>query len=243
MWKAYSQLQTYKDEISDLLAYNVALVISDGITARVGSLTANKERLMPWNTIKNEDDRPRLEYNVALVISDGITARVGSLTANKERFMPWNTIKNEDDRPLLEYQLEKVIRGFFDPELFLDYMRYFALFEDDGDSLIKKIAGYHQFHGVREAVRVTTIASADSDDGAVREKLGDYRKGSRKAGKPAASALPLTKNEVQPGSRKAGVFWHTQGSGKSVSMCCYAGKLLPIFLSGTALAAGLVVVS
>lgn len=167
VWKAYSQLQTYKDEISDLLA-----------------------------------------YNVALVISDGITARVGSLTANKERFMPWETIKNEDDRPLLEYQLEKVVRGFFDPELFLDYMRYFVLFEDDGDSLIKKIAGYHQFHGVREAVRVTTIAAADSDDEGVRERRATYG------------------DRVQPGSRKAGVFWHTQGSGKSISMCCYAGKLL-----------------
>ena len=142
------------------------------------------------------------------VISDGITARVGSLTANKERFMPWETIKNEDDRPLLEYQLEKVVRGFFDPELFLDYLRYFVLFEDDGDSLIKKIAGYHQFHGVREAVRVTTIAAADSDEGVVREKRAKWG------------------DEVQPGSRKAGVFWHTQGSGKSISMCCYAGKLL-----------------
>ncbi|KLU02282.1 Type I restriction-modification system, restriction subunit R [Rhodopirellula islandica] len=150
VWKAYSQLQTYKDEISDLLA-----------------------------------------YNVALVISDGITARVGSLTANKERFMPWNTIKNEDDRPLLEYQLEKVVRGFFDPELFVNYMRYFVLFEDDGDSLIKKIAGYHQFHGVREAVRVTTIAADDSDDGAVRKRRATYG------------------DEVQPGWRKAGVFWHS----------------------------------
>lgn len=178
VWKAYSQLQTYKDEISDLLA-----------------------------------------YNVALVISDGITARVGSLTANKERFMPWNTIKNEDDRPLLEYQLEKVVRGFFDPELFLDYMRYFVLFEDDGDSLIKKIAGYHQFHGVREAVRQTVIAATDVDDGAVRERLGHYAVESSKQEKTGASAQRLT-NQVQPGSRKAGVFWHTQGSGKSISMCC-----------------------
>lgn len=54
------------------------------------------------------------------------------LTANKERFMPWNTLKNEDDRPLLEHQLEKVVRGFFDPELFLDYMRHFVLFEERG---------------------------------------------------------------------------------------------------------------
>ncbi|MEM6468307.1 MAG: type I restriction endonuclease subunit R, partial [Planctomycetota bacterium] len=184
VWKAYSQLQTYKDEISDLLA-----------------------------------------YNVALVVSDGITARVGSLTANKERFMPWNTIKNEDDRPLLEYQLEKVVRGFFDPELFLDYMRYFVLFEDDGDSLIKKIAGYHQFHGVREAVRQTVIAATDVDVGAAREKLSHYAVESSKQEKTGASAQRLA-SQVQPGSRKAGVFWHTQGSGKSISMCCYAGKLL-----------------
>ena len=111
--------------------------------------------------------------------------------------MPWNTIKNEDDRPLLEYQLEKVVRGFFDPELFLDYMRYFVLFEDDGDSLIKKIAGYHQFHGVREAVRATTIAAADSDDDVVRERRATYG------------------DVVQPGSRKAGVFWHTSDAKES----------------------------
>ncbi len=122
--------------------------------------------------------------------------------------MPWNTIKNEDDRPLLEYQLEKVVRGFFDPELFLDYVRYFVLFEDDGDSLIKKIAGYHQFHGVREAVCVTTIAADDTG-------VDAFREGRTTCG-----------DKVQPGSRKLGVFWHTQGSGKSISMCCYAGKLL-----------------
>jgi len=167
VWQAYSQLQTYKDEISDLLAYNVALVVSDGITARLGSLTASKE----W-------------------------------------FMPWNTIKNENDQPLLEYQLEKIVRGFFNPELFLDYLRHFVLFEDDGDSLIKKIAGYHQFHGVREAVRATMIAAAEIEDDVVREERATYGR------------------EVLPGSRKAGVFWHTQGSGKSISMCCYAGKLL-----------------
>ncbi|MCR9117373.1 MAG: type I restriction endonuclease subunit R, partial [bacterium] len=167
VWKAYSQLQTYKNEISDLLA-----------------------------------------YNVALVISDGITARVGSLTANQERFMPWNTIKNEDDRPLLEYQLEKVVRGFFDPELFLDYLRYFVLFEDDGDTVIKKIAGYHQFHGVRKAVDATIIASGDPTDQMIQELRDKYDA------------------RYTAGSQKAGVFWHTQGSGKSISMCCYAGKLL-----------------
>lgn len=167
VWKAYSQLQTYKEEIPDLLTYNEALVVSDGVNARVGSLTASPE----W-------------------------------------FLPWRTISDETDTPALEFELEKVVRGFFRPDLFLDYVRYFVLFEREGDSLVKKIAGYHQFHGVREAVRVTLIASATTESARVREERARYGR------------------EVVPGSRKAGVFWHTQGSGKSISMCCYAGKLL-----------------
>ncbi|MBN1601958.1 MAG: type I restriction endonuclease subunit R [Chitinispirillaceae bacterium] len=166
IWDAFNQLQTYKDEISDLFI-----------------------------------------YNEALILSDGYTARVGSLTANRERFMPWRTIKNEDDRPLLEWQLETMVRGFFSPELFLDYIRYFILFETDGETITKKIAGYHQFHAVREAVRATVIASQETD-GSLGEKRGTYG------------------DYVIPGSKKAGVVWHTQGSGKSISMCCYAGKLL-----------------
>ena len=169
VWDAFNQLQTYKDEISDLFNSNAALVVSDGWTARVGSLTANAERMLPWRTILNEDDRPRLQM-----------------------------------------ELETVVRGFFKPELFLDYVRHFVLFEQDGDSIVKKIAGYHQFHAVREAVRATVIASQNADKGvlAVHEERATYAK------------------EVQPGSRKAGVVWHTQGSGKSITMACYAGKLL-----------------
>ena len=167
VWKAYDQLQTYKDEIGDLLVFNEALVISDGLNARVGSLTATQE----W-------------------------------------FLPWRTIANENDRPLLQFELEAVVRGFFRPDLFLDYLRYFILFEQDGDTLIKKIAGYHQFHGVREAVRVMLIASAPVETDQLREERAAYGR------------------QVVRGSRKAGVVWHTQGSGKSISMCCYAGKLL-----------------
>ncbi|MDA3877634.1 MAG: type I restriction endonuclease subunit R [Halothiobacillus sp.] len=168
VWAAYHQLQTYKDECPDLFLCNAALVISDGITARIGSLTASQEWFMPWRTISNEDDR----------------------------------------RPGLQYQLEKVIRGFFDRELLLDYIRHFVLFETEGDRIIKKIAGYHQFHAVREAVRVTLIASHSERTENLQDDRADYGK------------------KVVPGSRKAGVVWHTQGSGKSISMVCYAGKLL-----------------
>jgi len=130
IWSAYQQLQTYKEEISDLFV-----------------------------------------FNEALVVSDGLNARVGSLTANKERFMPWRTIANEDDRPSFEYRLETLVKGFFEPGLFLDYMRHFVLFEQDGDKTIKKIAGYHQFHAVREAVKATLIASQKPG---VAEKRADY---------------------------------------------------------------------
>ena len=159
IWAAFNQLQTYKNELSDLFICNEALVVSDG-------------------------------YN----------ARIGSLTANEERFLPWKTLANEDDKPLFEWQLETVIKGFFNRELLLDYIRYFILYESDGKRLIKKIAAYHQFHAVREAVAATIVAST-----------GKY--------------VPLRSN-ITPGSKKAGVVWHTQGSGKSISMCCYAGKLL-----------------
>lgn len=168
IWDAYNQIQTYKDECSDLFA-----------------------------------------YNEAAVISDGYLARVGSLTASQERYMPWRTLKHEDDKPLLEWQLETMVRGFFDRELFLDYIRYFVIFETDSDKLIKKIAGYHQFHAVREAVKATVIAAQAPEQGHwAKEKRATYG------------------DEVLPGSKKAGVVWHTQGSGKSISMCCYAGKLL-----------------
>src|SRR5690554_2699791 len=166
VWQAYQQLQTYKDEIPDLFM-----------------------------------------FNEALVVSDGFEARVGSLTANKERFMPWRVVNSEHDKPMFKYFLETMVRGFFKPDLLLDYLRHFILFEQSGDQIIKKIAGYHQFHAVREAVKATLIA-AQKPEGLQQEPRANYA------------------DKVQPGSGKAGVVWHTQGSGKSISMVCYAGKLL-----------------
>jgi len=169
IWSAFNQLDAYKTEIADLFV-----------------------------------------FNEALVISDGLHARVGSLTADRERFLPWRTIRNENDRPLLEFELEKVVLGFFAPELLLDFLRYFVLFEQGDDGLIKKIAAYHQFHAVREAVRVAVIAATQppAPGNEVREERATYGK------------------RVEPGSRKGGIVWHTQGSGKSMSMVCFAAKLI-----------------
>ncbi|MFH1429048.1 MAG: type I restriction endonuclease subunit R, partial [Candidatus Margulisiibacteriota bacterium] len=136
-----------------------------------------------------------------------VNARIGSLTASKEWFMPWRTVKDQNDKPILEFQIETLIKGFFNKELLLDYLRYFIIFDQDSDNIIKKIAGYHQFHAAREAVRATLIAIAENEQDLSRLSL-------------------TTKDREYIGSRKCGVVWHTQGSGKSISMCCYAGKLL-----------------
>ncbi|AGY92455.1 hypothetical protein SPICUR_07465 [Spiribacter curvatus] len=121
IWAAYNQLQTYKNDIPDLFQYNTCMVISDGIYARVGSLSANEERFMRWRTI------------------DGV--EVDPLGQHRE--------------------LETLIRGLFAKDIFLNYLRYFCVFED-GQTLIKKIAGYHQFHAVKAAVESVVTASGVS---------------------------------------------------------------------------------
>ncbi len=131
-----------------------------------------------------------LATNELLVISDGLEARIGSLTANREWFLPWRTIAGEDLAPATMTQLEVLIRGIFDKRRFLDLLRYFIVFEEDGERLSKKIAGYHQFHATQRAVESTLAASRPR------------------------------------GGRKGGVVWHTQGSGKSLTMIFYAGKLV-----------------
>jgi type I restriction enzyme R subunit len=148
--KAISQLQTYKDQIPSLFTCNEILAVSDGINARIGSLTANKE----W-------------------------------------FLPWRTIEGEKKASAGELELEVLIKGVFDKRRFLDYIRSSIVFEDFGDEgVIKKIAGYHQYHAVNKAVEATVKASS------VR------------------------------GDKRCGVIWHTQGSGKSLTMVFYAGKIV-----------------
>ena len=134
------------------------------------------------------------QYNQVLVISDGSDARMGSLSADAERFMQWRTIDGVNLDPLGEFnELETLTRGVLAPAMLLDYLRYFVLFEDDG-GLVKKIAGYHQFHAVRAAIQQVIAAS-------------------RPGGAAAAKG-------------KGGVVWHTQGSGKSITMTCFAARVM-----------------
>lgn len=146
--------------------------------------------------------------NALLVTSDGLSARVGSLSADQERFMPWRTTDGRTIEPKGSPELGTLIEGVFEPSRLLELLRHFTVFGEAGTGLIKIIAGYHQFHAVRKAVASTLRASqhVSSED-------------------PAEYGLPTVDNQPE-GDRKAGVIWHTQGSGKSLLMAFYAGLLV-----------------
>ena len=148
--------------------------------------------------------------NALLVTSDGIAARVGSLSANLERFMPWRTTDGTQVSPKGTPELATLIEGVFEPRRLLDLLCHFTVFAETGSGLAKIIAGYHQFHAVRHAV-ASTIRAAAPVQGVAEE--------------PAAYGLPSVKAQP-PGDKRAGVIWHTQGSGKSLLMAFYAGRLI-----------------
>ena len=150
--------------------------------------------------------------NEALVVSDGTEARIGTLTAGREWFKPWRTITGEElaDPHLVELQV--MLEGVFQPSRFLSLVRDFIVFEDDGSgALAKKMAGYHQFHAVRVAVD-ETLRAAKLQRMGVAEERGRYESGRKPGG--------------DPGDRRIGVVWHTQGSGKSLTMAFYAGSII-----------------
>ncbi len=168
MWSAWQQLQTYKAEIPSLFIFNAALAVSDGVEARVGTLTAGRE----W-------------------------------------FKRWRTIGGEELAPSFYSELQVLIEGAFEKLRFLTLLRDFTVFEDDGGgALAKKMAGYHQFHAVGVAVDETLRAARLRQT--TEEEVQDPRR------RPGGA----------PGDRRIGVVWHTQGSGKSLTMVFYAGRVI-----------------
>lgn len=150
IWTAFNQLQTYKKEVPSLF-----------------------------------------QFNELLIISDGLEARVGTITSDRERFMPWRTMDGQKEAPKSMLQSEVLIKGICDKGNLLDLVRHFIVFEDnEKGEKVKKVAGYHQFHAVRKAVE-TTLSAAGSG-----------------------------------GDKRVGVVWHTQGSGKSLTMVFYAGRIV-----------------
>ena len=165
IWTAYQQLQTYQAQIPSLFTYNVALVASDGVQARIGTLGAGKEWFKPWRTITGQEDAgPELP------------------------------------------ELQVVAEGVFEKRRLLNLIRFFVAFEDQGGGkLVKKMAGYHQFHAVNTAIEETIRAAKPA---AKKKRLWTQRSGG------------------EPGDRRVGVVWHTQGSGKSLTMVFYAGRVI-----------------
>jgi len=172
IWSAFQQLQTYQAQIPALFATNAALVVSDGVQARIGALGAGKEWFKPWRTISGREDA------------------AGNLA-----------------------ELQVVLEGVFQKRRFLDLVRHFIVFEDlGGGKLAKKLAGYHQFHAVNVAVEETLRAAGLAADDRVAEAAGRFEAGQQAGG--------------SAGDRRAGVVWHTQGSGKSLTMAFYAGRVI-----------------
>ena len=176
---------------------------------------ANKDAkiLTAWQQLQTyKAELPTLfSMNAMLIISDGIKARVGTFTAGWEWFKPWRTIsgKTLSDPHLPELQV--LIKGVCEQRRFLALVRDFTVFDDDGGgALVKKMAGYHQFHAVRVAV-AETLRAAELQQG-LAETGGRYEAGHRPGG--------------ELGDRRIGVVWHTQGSGKSLTMAFYAGRII-----------------
>ena len=169
-----------------------------------------------WQQLQTyKADLPSLfSMNEMLMVSDGTQARIGTLTAGREWFKPWRTITGEKLADPHMTELQVMLEGVCAPRRFLALVRDFIVFEDDGSgALAKKMAGYHQFHAVRVAVgetlraaelRRATTGMAEDDDG--------YESGRKPGG--------------EPGDRRIGVVWHTQGSGKSLTMAFYAGAIV-----------------
>ena len=151
--------------------------------------------------------------NEVLVVSDGLEARIGTLTAGREWFKPWRTISGETEAIPNLLQLKVMLEGAFAQERFLALIRDFIVFEDDGAGLAKKMAGYHQYHAVEVAVDETLRAA----------QLRDERDSENDRTEPKAQNR---KTGGAPGDRRIGVVWHTQGSGKSLTMAFYAGRII-----------------
>ena len=152
--------------------------------------------------------------NEALIVSDGTEARIGTLTAGREWFKPWRTVSGETLADPHMTELQVMLEGAFEPGRFLALARDFIVFEDDGSgALVKKMAGYHQFHAVRVAVDETLrAAKLQRAEARVAEERGHYESGRTPGG--------------EPGDRRIGVVWHTQGAGKSLTMAFYTGAVI-----------------
>ena len=166
-------------------------------------------------------------YNGFMVISDGLEAKAGSLSAGLTRFMAWKSADGKEEASNLVSQLETLINGMLNKETLLDLIRHFVVFEKSKKedpktgqitiSTVKKLAAYHQYYAVNRAVESTLRATGYS--------LEKETPLSKVMESPESYGVPGVKTQPK-GDRKGGVVWHTQGSGKSLSMVFFTGKIV-----------------
>lgn len=167
--------------------------------------------------------------NGFLVVSDGLDCRAGTISSDFGRFMAWKTSDGATEAPGNAGQLETLVAGMLAPSILLDLVRHFIVFEKDKKedaktkqvfiATTKKIAAYHQYHAVNRAVASTLRASGYA------ARRTSVASGLIVPESPESYGLPGVK--AQPaGDRKGGVVWHTQGSGKSLSMVFFSGKII-----------------
>lgn len=159
-------------------------------------------------------------YNGFVIVSDGLEAKAGSISAGLSRFMAWKSADGKAEASHLVSQLETLISGMLNKATLLDLIRHFIVFEKSSKedpktgqisiSTVKKLAAYHQYYAVNAAVISTLRATAEVNGVAQA---------------PVSYGLPDVRTQPK-GDRKAGVVWHTQGSGKSLSMVFYTGKIV-----------------
>ena len=164
-------------------------------------------------------------YNAFSVISDGLEARAGTLSSGMSRFMTWKSADGKKEASHLESQMGTLIRGMLNKKTLLDLIRHFIVFEKSRHedlktgitsiSTVKKLAAYHQYYAVNKAVQSALRATG----------YNSYENIPVAADPPSKYGLPETTTQ-NSGDRKGGVIWHTQGSGKSLSMVFFTGKIV-----------------
>ena len=182
---------------------------------------------------------PRLfTYNGFVVISDGLEAKAGTISANFSRFSSWKTADGKAEASPFTGQLETLIKGMLQKSTLLDLIRHFIVFEksqkEDQQTrqitieTIKKMAAYHQYYAVNRAVESTLRAAGYAMPLSHPEAIFAVAEPDRSRWVkelPDTYGLPGTDRQAL-GDRKGGVVWHTQGSGKSLSMVFYTGKIV-----------------
>lgn len=226
-WLAVNQftvVEEKKNRRADILLFLNGMPL--GILELKNPAAESADTRSAFNQIQTyKRDIPSLfATNELIGISDGFQAKVGMLTSGWDRFMPWRTVDGSEVIPKGAPELEVMVRGLFHKRRLVDFVLNFVVFEDNGADIIKKGAAYHQYWAVNRALEATLSACGiDADPGVL---VGINREDDESGLVLDESKVVYGKGSSHFGQKRIGVIWHTQGSGKSLSMAFFAGKVV-----------------